>query len=170
MHFLPVCILTGSSVWRVVLCAVPWGYLGLTSAAISLIASPSQCGRGEPTPVDAFTAKRRRDTLAKAVYERLFAHLVKCVNEAFVHAAPPPIAGTDRQLSHAERHIAREQTNFIGVLDIFGSEVFAVNSFEQLLINYANDKLQHYFTDTTITKQTQMFCDEGIDVRRASEQ
>ena len=112
---------------------------------------------------DAFTAKRRRDTLAKAVYERPFAHLVKRVNEALAHAGHPPPA---RQL--AERHNAGEQTNFIGVLDIFGSEVFTVNSFEQLLINYANDKLQHYFTDTTITKQTQMFCDEGIDVRRAS--
>ena len=57
----------------------------------------------------------------------------------------------------------RAKELFIGLLDIFGSEVFDSNGFEQLLINYANDKLQYYFTQTAIGLVMKLYESEGID-------
>jgi myosin-5 len=66
-----------------------------------------------------------RDTLAKGLYERNFDQIVASVNAAL--APRTESRGQPREL-------------FIGLLDIFGSEIFPVNRFEQLLVNYANDK------------------------------
>lgn len=67
-----------------------------------------------------------RDALLKTIYSRMFDRVVKRVNESI-------------QVS------SKIKTNCIGVLDIFGFEVFEYNSFEQLCINYANETLQQQF-------------------------
>jgi myosin heavy subunit len=72
-----------------------------------------------------------RDALAKAVYNRLFDLLVARLNAAF-DKDPTPAAAP-----------------FIGILDIFGFEDMALNSFEQLLINFTNEKLQLLFNEAT---------------------
>eukprot|EP01099_Mayorella_cantabrigiensis_P000735 TRINITY_DN1324_c0_g3_i1.p1 TRINITY_DN1324_c0_g3~~TRINITY_DN1324_c0_g3_i1.p1 ORF type:complete len:1073 (-),score=292.52 TRINITY_DN1324_c0_g3_i1:865-4083(-) len=66
-----------------------------------------------------------RDALSKSVYAKLFEWLVVQINK--VIETPGQVA------------------NFIGILDIFGFENFAVNSFEQMCIDYANEKLQQHF-------------------------
>jgi myosin heavy subunit len=75
--------------------------------------------------LNAKQASGSRDALAKAIYEKLFSWIVSMVNDSLASHKP--------------------SSAFIGILDIFGFEIFTVNSFEQLCINYANEKLQSLF-------------------------
>ena len=97
-------------------------------------------------PTKAATA---RDSLAKAAYGRLFKWLVARVNVALRPA-------------DNIKHLVLEETP-IGILDIFGFEIFEHNHFEQLCINYANEKLQQHFTRHVFKMQEELYASEGID-------
>lgn len=75
-------------------------------------------------------AEYGRDALAKAIYERLFTWIVNRINKAIL------VPGTPKQ---------NQWNKVIGVLDIYGFEIFESNSFEQFCINYCNEKLQQLF-------------------------
>ena len=66
-----------------------------------------------------------RDAIAKALYSTLFSWLVSRINQIV--------------------RVNNSVDNSIAILDIFGFENFANNSFEQLCINYANEALQFHF-------------------------
>lgn len=74
-----------------------------------------------------------RDAFAKTIYGRIFNWIVHRINTTI-----------SRSASNVANHIANNIVS-LGVLDIFGFENFAVNSFEQLCINYANESLQQFF-------------------------
>lgn len=85
------------------------------------------------------------EAIAKACYERMFKWLVQRIN---------------RSLDRTKRH---QGASFIGILDIAGFEIFELNSFEQLCINYTNEKLQQLFNHTMFVLEQEEYQREGIE-------
>ncbi|EGD77017.1 hypothetical protein PTSG_07359 [Salpingoeca rosetta] len=84
------------------------------------------------------------DTLAKAMYDRVFKWVYTRINKSIA---------ADKSAIKA----------VIGVLDIYGFEIFQHNSFEQFCINYCNEKLQQLFIELTLKTEQDEYLAEGID-------
>ncbi|XP_004687789.1 PREDICTED: unconventional myosin-Ie [Condylura cristata] len=82
-----------------------------------------------------------RDALAKALHARVFDFLVDSINKAM-------------EKDHEEYNI--------GVLDIYGFEIFQKNGFEQFCINFVNEKLQQIFIELTLKAEQEEYVQEGI--------
>uniref|UniRef100_A0A8P4KTS0 Myosin heavy chain 6 n=1 Tax=Dicentrarchus labrax TaxID=13489 RepID=A0A8P4KTS0_DICLA len=80
--------------------------------------------------------------LSKSVYEKMFLWMVVRINQSLDTKQP-------RQY-------------FIGVLDIAGFEIFDFNTFEQLCINYTNEKLQQFFNHHMFVLEQEEYKKEGI--------
>lgn len=101
--------------------------------------------RGEDSviPLKVRQAVQARDSLAKAIYSRLFDWLVARINESF----------------------GETSGKFIGILDVFGFEIFEHNSFEQLCINYANERLQKLFNQHTFGDEEELYEVERVQYK-----
>ncbi|KAM6294828.1 unconventional myosin-If [Aegotheles albertisi] len=100
-------------------------------------------GRSESITVtlNVEQAAYTRDALAKGLYARVFDFLVESVNRAM-------------RKPHEEYSI--------GVLDIYGFEIFQKNGFEQFCINFVNEKLQQIFIELTLKAEQEEYVQEGI--------
>ncbi|CAD6639119.1 AMH_1a_G0041220.mRNA.1.CDS.1 [Saccharomyces cerevisiae] len=93
-------------------------------------------------PLNVVQADAVRDALAKAIYNNLFDWIVSRVNKS-LQAFP----GAEKS---------------IGILDIYGFEIFEHNSFEQICINYVNEKLQQIFIQLTLKSEQETYEREKI--------
>ncbi|XP_074622793.1 unconventional myosin-Ib-like isoform X2 [Acropora palmata] len=96
------------------------------------------------TPLTSARAYYARDALSKATYRRMFSWLIQRVNDSI-------------------RVKKRGKRKVIGVLDIYGFEIFQTNSFEQFIINYCNEKLQQIFIELTLQSEQEEYVREGIE-------
>ncbi|KAL4608480.1 Myosin VIIa-like [Arapaima gigas] len=117
---------------------------------MSCLTSRTLITRGETvsTPLSVEQGLDVRDAFVKGIYGRLFVWIVGKINSAICR--PPP--------SSEPKSIQRS----IGLLDIFGFENFAVNSFEQLCINFANENLQQFFVQHVFKLEQEEYNLENI--------
>merc|ERR1712180_142118 len=82
--------------------------------------------------------------IARAIYERTFRIVVEKCSETLIGPS-------------------MKKVTYIGVLDIAGFEIFDYNGFEQICINYVNEKLQQFFNQHMFTLEQEEYVKEGLD-------
>ena len=99
------------------------------------------------TPLDINGCTNARDSICKDIYDKLFDFLVMKINDVL-----------------SKKHETDKKLPMIGVLDIFGFEIFKTNQFEQFCINFCNEKLQNHFQKYCWDREMKVYEKEGIDL------
>ena len=112
-------------------------------------------GRGSfhEVPRTASQFRQALQSLIKALYKRLFEQTVQRINNSFAELRPN---GTSRKEDD------EQGWNHVGILDIYGFERLQRNSFEQLCINLANERLQQYFVENVLVAEQSLYQREGL--------
>lgn len=107
-------------------------------------------GRHIETNLNKAAAEYARDALNKALYSKSFDWLVERLNQALKSQA-------------TARSIKGSSKNVIGLLDIYGFEIFEKNVFEQFCINYCNEKLQQLCVQLSLKQEQEEYKSEQIE-------
>ena len=91
-------------------------------------------------------ADNAKHALAKFIYSKTFDYILSVINSSLNNTQNEKVQG------------------IIGILDIFGFEIFPINSFEQLCINYTNEKLQQHFNHHIFQLETSLYQEEDVYV------
>lgn len=87
-----------------------------------------------------------RDSIAKALYENLFIWIVEQLNKKV------------NEVKRPEKNV-----KVIKMLDIYGFEVFEFNSFEQLCVNYTNEKMHQIYLNQVFKHEKMLLKKEGLE-------
>eukprot|EP00388_Colpodella_angusta_P002956 GDKJ01010488.1.p1 GENE.GDKJ01010488.1~~GDKJ01010488.1.p1 ORF type:complete len:1364 (+),score=424.49 GDKJ01010488.1:107-4093(+) len=102
--------------------------------------------------LDIPQADDARDALSRALYGTLFLMVARRINESLSH---------QNLMANVESKDIDQKLK-VGVLDIFGFECFEFNSFEQLCINFTNERLQQFFNTFVFKVEEAIYKEEGI--------
>lgn len=121
--------------------------LGCSIMELMMLLSTQKVHAGKEYAVEKISlsqAENMRDTLAKIVYASLFDWLIACMNKSLTA-------------------YEKSKDKSINIIDFYGFESFNSNSFEQLCINYANERLQQHFIRHNFKLLQKDYILEGID-------
>ncbi|AAS51294.2 ACR068Wp [Eremothecium gossypii ATCC 10895] len=119
--------------------------IGVDEAAFKMAVLKPKSKAGKEWVSQSKNAAQSRfilNSLSRSLYEKLFAHIVRRINRSLDHGSMTE--------------------NYIGLLDIAGFEIFKDNSFEQLCINYTNEKLQQFFNHHMFVLEQREYVKEDI--------
>lgn len=117
-------------------------------------------------------AEQAKQALVKMLYKRLFDEIVGKINQSLLVAGQShgdmagtsfgPLAAPTASFAVKPSSAAFSSRRQIGILDIYGFEQLKTNSFEQLCINLANERLQDFFREKVIVAEQEMYLREGL--------
>jgi myosin heavy subunit len=96
-----------------------------------------------------------RDAMVKTLYTLMFEWIICKINVTL-----------EKNAGSSSARNAKD--SIVGLLDIFGFESFVTNSFEQLCINYCNEKLNNHFNEHVFKHELAIYEEEGVSVKDLS--